>query len=90
MSLLKRLFGAKTEAEPNPCEVYKDHRIIDAPMKEGSKFRMSARIELDVDGETKVHHLIRADTFDSQAAAAKAAGVKAKQVINEQGKDLFR
>jgi len=88
MSWFKSLFGGKT-AEVSVV-TYEGYRIIDAPMREGSKFRMSARIELDVDGETKVHHLIRADTFDSQEAAAEAAVVKAKQVINEQGKTLFR
>ena len=88
MSLLKKLFGSK------PIEAvsqeYEGYRIVDAPMPEGSKFRLSARIELDVDGDTKVHHLIRADTFDDRDAAAAAALIKAKQVIDQQGAELFR
>lgn len=88
MNFLKKLFGTKA-VEPN-FETYKEHRIVDAPMPEGAKFRMSARIELDVGGETQVHHLIRADTFDDAESAAAAAFVKAKQVIDEQGKHLFR
>lgn len=88
MNFLKNLFGSK--AVEATVETYKDHRIIDAPMPEGGKFRMSARIELDVDGETQVHHLIRADTFDSAESAAAAAFVKARQVIDQQGQQLFR
>lgn len=87
MSLLKRLFGSKSVEVPT--QVYEGYRIVDVPMPEGAKFRMSARIELDVDGETKFHHLIRADTFDGREAAAAAALVKAKQVIDQQGKSIF-
>ena len=88
MNFLKKLFKSKN-VDP-VFETYKDHRIVDAPMPEGPKFRMSARIELDVNGETKAHHLIRADTFNDAQSASAAAFVKAKQVIDEQGKHLFR
>ena len=88
MAWFQRLFGSKPVDVPT--QVYEGYRIIDAPMREGAKFRMSARIELDMDGETKVHHLIRADTFDDCESAASAALVKAKQVIDQQGKSIFR
>tara|TARA_R110002072_G_C7551002_1_gene499247 strand:- start:99 stop:392 length:294 start_codon:yes stop_codon:yes gene_type:complete len=92
MSLLKRLFGSKSsrKAADDPVETYKGFRIVVAPMSEGSKFRLAARIEHDVEGETRVHHVIRADTFDGLEQAQEVSLAKAKQVIDEQGKMLFR
>lgn len=88
MSFLKKLFGGKPEAE-TPIETYKDFRIIPAPMPEGSKYRLSARIEKDVNGEVKTHLVIRADTFDSLEQANAVSLSKARQVIDEQAKTLF-
>lgn len=88
MNFLKKLFGSKPAPEI-PAEEYKDFRIIPAPMPEGSKYRLSARIEKDVNGEVKVHHVIRADTFDSLDQANEVSLSKARQVIDEQGKTLF-
>lgn len=88
MSFLKKLFGGNTEAE-TPIETYKDFRIIPAPMPEGSKYRLSARIEKDVDGQVRTHQVIRADTFESLEQANEVSLAKARQVIDEQGKSLF-
>lgn len=87
MNFLKNLFGGKPA--PEASETYKDFRIIAAPMPEGSKYRLAARIEKDVDGEVKVHHVIRADIFDSLEQANEISLAKARQVIDEQGKTLF-
>ena len=87
MSLLKRLFGSKPAEEV--AETYNGFRIIAAPIPEGGKYRLAARIEKDVDGETKAHQVIRADTFDSLEQAQTVSVTKAKQVIDEQGKSLF-
>ena len=91
MSLLKRFFGNKAsrKAADDPVETYKGLRIVVAPMPEGSKFRLAARIERDVDGQTQVHQVIRADTFDGLEQAQEVSLAKAKQVIDEQGKTLF-
>ena len=89
MSLLKRLFGGKAKQE-TPAETYQGFRIIVEPMPEGSKFRLAARIEKDVDGEVQVQQVIRADTFDSLEQAQEISLAKAKQVIDEQGKTLFK
>ncbi len=93
MSLLSKLFGggrsapsAEPESEP---EVYKDCRIFAEPIADGGKYRLAGRIEKDIDGETRMHRLIRADMFDDRAAAATAALSKARQVIDEQGDRLF-
>lgn len=87
MKFLKTLFGSKPIEET--VETYKDFRIIADPMREGSKFRLAARIEKDEGGEVKVHHVIRADTFESLDKAKEVSIAKAKQVIDEQYKTLF-
>ena len=89
MSLLSKLFGggqSKPEAQP---EDYKGFGIIPQPMKEGSRYRIGARIEKEIDGELKSHSLIRADTLEDLTTANEASVGKAKQVIDEQGDRLF-
>ncbi len=90
MSLFSKLFG-KTETTEVESEAidYKDHRIYVAPIQEGKTYRIAARIEKDVDGETKVHQLIRADTLNDKGDAEDASLSKAKQVIDEQARWLF-
>lgn len=90
MSLISKLFGGKgiTSDQTETVE-YQVFRITPEPMKEGARFRLSARIESNVGGETKVHKLVRADVLDSREDAAEAAVSKAKQVIDEQGDRLF-
>lgn len=91
MSWLGRLFGRQDKTGPAPAgEEYKGFRIIPTPIPEGRVYRLSARIEHDVEGETKHHTLVRADTLESQGAAADAAIAKARQVIDEQGLQLFK
>ena len=58
--------------------------------KESDGYRLSARIEKDIDGETRVHTLIRADTIASKDDALAATVAKARQVIDEQDDGLFR
>ena len=90
MSLLSRLFGgggsAKSTAEPVSHEGFK---IYPEPIAEGGQHRIAARIEKEINGETKSHQLIRADTLNDAAAAADASIGKAKQLIDEQGERLF-
>ncbi len=90
MSLLSRLFGGGAKAEAAPqLETYKDMRIYPQPQREGKDYRLCARIEQDVDGQTREHLVIRADTFTSADDAINASIAKAKQVIDEQGAGLF-
>ena len=91
MSLLSRLFGRSTTPEPEvTAETYGAFRIYPAPVSEGTVYRIAARIEAEVDGETKTHHLMRADTLNDRESAVAASVGKAKQVIDEQGMRLFR
>lgn len=93
MSFLKKLFGgsgaspaaAKT---PEP-EMYQDFAIFPDPHAEGKQYRLGARIEKEIAGELKIHHLIRADTFSSSDAASDAAIQKAKILIDQQGDRMF-
>jgi hypothetical protein len=90
MSLLSRLFGGggAAAAKPEP-EVYQGFSITPAPIREGSRFRVSARIEKQVGGALKSHTLIRADVFESETEAVQASAGKARQMIDEQGERLF-
>ncbi|MDU8942112.1 HlyU family transcriptional regulator [Ovoidimarina sediminis] len=90
MSLLSKLFGGGgSEPEPRKPEIYKDFSIFPDPMKEGSRYRIAARIEKEIGGEVKVHRLIRADTLESLDAAVEASLGKAKTVIDQQGERVF-
>lgn len=85
MSLFSRLFGGgagKPAAEPVD---HKGFAITPDPAREGSKWRIGARIEKD----GRIHNLIRADTLDSEDAAIEASLGKARQVIDEQGDRVF-
>ena len=88
MSLFSKLFGGGAPKGP-VAEDYNGFSIFAEPMKDGSKYRIAARIEKSIDGELKTHQLIRADTLESLEAAVAASRAKAQQVIDEQGDRLF-
>lgn len=90
MSFLSKLFGggSSENAKPNETqnvETYNGFTITPAPQREGSNWRIAAKIEKD--GQT--HHLIRADQMGDHAECVKFSVAKAKQVIDEQGPRLF-
>ena len=89
MSLLSKLFGGGAKPEKDP-EVYKDFRIFPEPQSGQGGYRLAARIEKEIDGEVKVHQLLRADTIQSAEEAEAFSIRKAKQVIDEQGDAIFR
>lgn len=86
MSIFKKLFGggSTTASEPK-SETHNGFTITPTPIREGSRFRISALIEKD----GKTHTLIRADVLEDLNAASEASVNKAKQMINEQGDRLF-
>ena len=78
MSFWKRLFGggSKGGKKIGPAE-HDGYLITPEPMAaEGGQYRLCAIVEKEVEGETKQHKLIRADTFSefSEAANASIAG----------------
>jgi hypothetical protein len=90
MALLSRLFGSKPSSVPEAKpEDYEGFTISPEPVKEGSRWRIAARIEKDVAGERKVHQLIRADVVDGYDEACSMSVRKAKQMIDEQGEGIF-
>ena len=88
MSILSRLFGGGSKSSPG-SEMYKDFAISPQPARENGGWRLAALIEKDVGEERKSFLLIRADTFQDEAAAKDASAAKARQVIDEQGDKLF-
>ena len=90
MSILSRLFGGSSApsaaAEP---EIHEGFNIFSEPMKDGSGYRVSARIEKEIDGELKSHHLIRADICESKDMADEVTIRKAKTLIDQMGDRLF-
>ena len=94
MSFLKKLFGGggsnegAVAPEVEPIE-YDGFLIYPEPIKEGSAYRIAARIEKEIDGELKSQNMVRADMVGDQDAAVTMSTNKAKQVINERGDALF-
>lgn len=90
MPFWSRLFGFKP-ADPAPVKglEYKGFRIIPTPISEGGTYRVSARIEGEVEGVIRQHSLIRADTTTSLDEAAAISVAKARQMIDEQGVRIF-
>ncbi len=92
MSIFSRLFGGSGGGASKPASEpvsYEGFAIFPEPIAEGGQHRVAARIEKDIDGETKVHRLIRADTISDHQAAVDASTAKAKQLIDEQGDRIF-
>ena len=92
MSILSRLLGkgAKSGARAALAETYKDFQITAAPQQDEGGYRVGARIEKQVGDEVKVHRLVRADTVRGLEEAEAFSIRKAKQVIDEQGEEIFR
>ncbi|MGR3467717.1 MAG: HlyU family transcriptional regulator [Shimia sp.] len=88
MSWLKKLFGgAASAAAATPSAVeHKGFKISPDPERDGGKWRIAAVIE---GPKGQRHHMIRADTLESQEAASEASLLKAKQFIDQQGLRIF-
>jgi len=89
MSLFSKLFGGGADKPTVKPLEYNGFSITPTPIKEGPRFRVSALIEKEIDGEVKSHTLIRADTIDDLQSANEVSIGKAKQMIDEQGDRVF-
>jgi hypothetical protein len=89
MSWLSKLFGGGGDKAGSPSghppEVYKDFTITPTPIREGSRYRISARVQKG----DQVHTLIRADTLEDEGSAAASSLAKAKQAIDQLGDGIF-
>ena len=90
MSLWSRLFGGGGGAATPPSETHEGFTIYPAPVNDGGRWRIGARIEKEIDGVVKTHQMIRADTLESAEAAGEASVAKAKMLIDQQGDGIFR
>jgi hypothetical protein len=88
MSLFSKLFGGGGKPAKEP-ELYKEFRIFPEPQSGSGGYRLAARIEKEVEGETKTHQMIRADQIQDAEEAEAFSIRKAKQLIDEQGERLF-
>ena len=88
MSLLSRLFSKPAPKAPDPI-LHKDCRIFAQPVAASGGYRVAARIETDLGGQTKTHLLQRADTCSSLQEATDLSIAKAKQAIDQLGAALF-
>ncbi|CUJ14749.1 HlyU family transcriptional regulator [Cognatishimia activa] len=88
MSLLSKLFGKSAPEAPEPVS-HQGFLIFPMSQKDGSHFRLGARIEKEIDGELKTHDMIRADTFNTVDAANDEAVRKAKVFIDQMGERIF-
>lgn len=89
MSIFSKLFGGGSKPQAEPV-LHNDYRIFAEPASEQGGFRITARIEKDIDGETKTHLMIRADKCQSMEEAVETSTLKAKMLIDQQGDSIFR
>ncbi len=81
--------GAAAPAQSDPPVTYEGYAIQPEPVNQGGQWRLGARITRDVDGETRTHVLIRADTVSSRDQAVEASIAKARLMIDQQGDGIF-
>lgn len=89
MSWLGKLFGGGSKETTPEFVEYDGYRIFATPANQSGQYRLGARIERDVDGETKVHDLIRADVIRDLEECNEASIRKAKQMIDQVGLRMF-
>ena len=93
MSFFKKLFGGGGGAAAPKSVKSAEHKgfTIEArPYKEGGQFQLAGMISKEIDGVRKEHTYVRADRFTSIDEAAEIALVKGRQIIDEQGENIFR
>lgn len=88
MSLLSRLFGSGGKSPEPPVE-HNGFNIYVEPERTAGGYRISARIEKEIDGELKSHQMIRADTCESLETAHELTIAKARSLIEQQGDAIF-
>lgn len=86
--LFRKLVDEKGDEPGEPVE-YKGYRIRPAPRAEGGKFYTAGLIAKDFADGPRKQHFIRADTHASREDACAHAILKARQIIDEQGDNLF-
>ena len=89
---LRRLFGGEgggVRTHQAPPQQYNGYTIVATPRQESGGWRVAGTISREIDGETRTHEFVRADTSSDPEGAVTLALGKAKRLIDEQGKRLF-
>ncbi|MGV8854506.1 MAG: HlyU family transcriptional regulator [Devosia sp.] len=95
MSFWKNLFGgAPANAEPAGDKVldqesYKGFVIKAIEMKAGSELQLAGIIEKEIADTLKTYRFVRADRMTSRDDLIALALSKGKQIIDEQGEQIF-
>lgn len=91
IKFLKGLFrsGASRPAKEEPAVEYDGFDIIPGPRKITGGWSTEALIRKVIDGETKQHAFIRADSSTTREAAVALITSKAKTLIDQQGDKIF-
>jgi hypothetical protein len=82
--------GDKADVPAAPTAEYKGYRIVAAPAKEGSQFRIAGTIEKDTPDGVKRHQFIRADIYANWDDAVAVTTSKAKQIIDQLDDRMFK
>lgn len=92
MSFLKKLFGGgekvTKEISSDPVD-YIGFTIKATPFAADGQYQSCGVISKTINGEVKEHRFIRADKFASTDLAFDMIIIKARQIIDEQGDNLF-
>lgn len=95
MSFWKSLFGGGSGETARPTEAirtaeHNGYRIEAMPYAEAGQFQVAGVISKSIDGVAIQHRFVRADRFGSLEEAAGFAIMKGRQIIDQQGDEIFR
>ena len=96
-SMLSRVFGglfgsgAAEDAPPDPAKAvdYNGFRIHPRPRRQGSGWLTAGLITKEVEGRTREHSFVRADSFPGRDDAERCAVEKGRRIVDEQGERMF-
>jgi hypothetical protein len=81
--------GDKPSTSKEHMQRIGDYSVYATPRKEGAQYRLTGRIEHEVNGETLTRTFVRADLFSSETDTVETTFRKAKQIIDQHGPGLF-
>jgi hypothetical protein len=95
VSFFKSLFGwggdrAGKTAAPGKQVEHNGFAIEAQPYREGGRYQTAGVISKVIDGVRREHKFIRADSFSTFDEAAEFSLSKGRQIVDEQGDQLFR
>ncbi|MHC5307816.1 HlyU family transcriptional regulator [Bartonella sp. LJL80] len=96
MSFLKKLFGKNGSDTTENAKIpgakieYQGFVIEATPYKSEGQLQSCGMITKDISGEIKEHRFVRADRFSQMEDAVRMIHIKARQIIDEQGENIFR